>query len=175
MSCLEDYGIIPDEDKKLYRMKSSNISDPAKRREVKIAQFKKEKEMKNRISVSVTSQVGLQLTDGRHVRRCAPRDDNRKSTRATPSTSFSRSFLKFHQVMPTTCTMTQCEKRSSFFYGSNGNKLQSKWTALTRSLNCSSTPLQKKTELTLVVQPIKMIHGVWTCLREASVLVSKDH
>ena len=45
---LQDYGIILDEDRQLY----ATNSDPSARRETKIKQFKKEKEIKNRITVS---------------------------------------------------------------------------------------------------------------------------
>ncbi|KAH8117003.1 TAP42-like protein [Phellopilus nigrolimitatus] len=50
ISLLDDYHVLPEEEKKIYGQKSSGIADPAKRREVKIAQFKKEKEIKNKIS-----------------------------------------------------------------------------------------------------------------------------
>lgn len=43
---------MPEDEKKLYGKSNSNITDMAKRREVKIAQFKKEKEIKNKIAVS---------------------------------------------------------------------------------------------------------------------------
>ncbi|KAI5117471.1 hypothetical protein M0805_007176 [Coniferiporia weirii] len=48
-SLLTGYGVIPDEERRLYSQKSSSIADPAKRREVKITQFRKEKEIKSRI------------------------------------------------------------------------------------------------------------------------------
>ncbi|PAV23868.1 serine threonine phosphatase pp2a-associated [Pyrrhoderma noxium] len=47
---LEAYKVIPEEEKKLFQQKSSSVIDPATRREIKISQFKKEKEIKNRIS-----------------------------------------------------------------------------------------------------------------------------
>ncbi|THH12015.1 hypothetical protein EW145_g284 [Phellinidium pouzarii] len=49
-SLLKDYAVLPEEERKLYGQKSPGIADPAKRREVKIAQFKNEKEIKNRIT-----------------------------------------------------------------------------------------------------------------------------
>lgn len=49
---LEAYHVIPDEEKKLYGPPSSSSADPAKRREHKIAQFKKEKDLKSMIAVS---------------------------------------------------------------------------------------------------------------------------
>ena len=57
---LESYSIIPEDEKKLYEQKSSSITDPAKRREIKIAQYKKEKEIKNRISVCFQSAIRRQ-------------------------------------------------------------------------------------------------------------------
>ncbi|KAF5358471.1 hypothetical protein D9756_001392 [Leucocoprinus leucothites] len=48
---LEQYEIIPEDEKKLYSHKSSALVDPAKRREVKINQYKKAKEIKDRIQV----------------------------------------------------------------------------------------------------------------------------
>lgn len=51
MSLLNAYGVIPEEEKKLYGQESSSITEPAKRRETKIVQFKKEKEIKNNIAV----------------------------------------------------------------------------------------------------------------------------
>ncbi|KAL5511278.1 TAP42 [Sanghuangporus vaninii] len=50
VSLLGSYNVIPEEEKKLYGQKASAISDALKRREVKIAQFRKEKEIKNRIN-----------------------------------------------------------------------------------------------------------------------------
>lgn len=43
---------MPEDEKKLYGKSNSHITDMTKRREVKIAQFKKEKEIKNEIAVS---------------------------------------------------------------------------------------------------------------------------
>lgn len=50
-SRLLGYGVIPEADKQLFGQQAYAITDPAKRREAKIAQFKKEKELKNTISV----------------------------------------------------------------------------------------------------------------------------
>lgn len=51
MHQLEHYGIIPADEKDLYARKSSALADPAKRREMKISQYKKTKEIKDRIQV----------------------------------------------------------------------------------------------------------------------------
>ncbi|KAL4244931.1 TAP46-like protein [Abortiporus biennis] len=46
---LETYEIIPESDKELYGKPASSVNDPAKRRELKIQQYKFEKELKTRI------------------------------------------------------------------------------------------------------------------------------
>lgn len=48
---LESYTVVPEDEKKLYAQRSSTVTEPMKRRELKIAQFKKEKEIKTKISV----------------------------------------------------------------------------------------------------------------------------
>ncbi|KXN92242.1 hypothetical protein AN958_08695 [Leucoagaricus sp. SymC.cos] len=48
---LEHYIIVPEDEKKLYSHKSSALVDLAKRREMKVNQFKKAKEIKDRIQV----------------------------------------------------------------------------------------------------------------------------
>ena len=50
-SLLKSYEILPEEEVKLHSERAST-SDPAKRRETKIAQFKKQKDIKQAISVS---------------------------------------------------------------------------------------------------------------------------
>ena len=51
ISILEAYKVVSDEERDLYSKKVNEIKDPAKRRELKINQFKKEKELKGRIEV----------------------------------------------------------------------------------------------------------------------------
>lgn len=51
MHQLEHYEIVPDDEKKLYARKSSTVADPAKRREMKVSQYKKTKDIKDRIEV----------------------------------------------------------------------------------------------------------------------------
>ena len=46
---LEDYEIVPSEETKLFD--KAGATDPAKRREMKIAQAKKTKELRSKISV----------------------------------------------------------------------------------------------------------------------------
>ncbi|KAH9852697.1 serine/threonine protein phosphatase PP2A-associated protein [Lenzites betulinus] len=48
---LEQYEIVSQEDKTLYGRPASSITDPAKRRELKIKQYKQEKDIKARIEV----------------------------------------------------------------------------------------------------------------------------
>ncbi|KAI0780558.1 serine/threonine protein phosphatase PP2A-associated protein [Trametes elegans] len=49
---LERYEIVSVEDKELYGRSSSSVTDPAKRRELKIKQYKREKDIKTRIEVT---------------------------------------------------------------------------------------------------------------------------
>ncbi|KAI0345248.1 hypothetical protein BDW22DRAFT_1426930 [Trametopsis cervina] len=46
---LESYGIVDEKERKLYEGKASSVADPVKRRELKIQQFKKEKELRTRV------------------------------------------------------------------------------------------------------------------------------
>lgn len=48
---IENYEVVPEEELALHEKRASTISDPAKRRELKIQQYKKEKELKTRIEV----------------------------------------------------------------------------------------------------------------------------
>jgi hypothetical protein len=54
---LETYHIVPEDEQKLYKQKTGSIKDPAKKRELKIDQYKKEKALTVRIEVSV-QQIG---------------------------------------------------------------------------------------------------------------------
>ncbi|EIW60242.1 serine/threonine protein phosphatase PP2A-associated protein [Trametes versicolor FP-101664 SS1] len=49
---LEQYEIVSGEDKDLYGRPASSVADPAKRRELKIKQYKREKEIKAKIEVA---------------------------------------------------------------------------------------------------------------------------
>ncbi|KAL1944802.1 hypothetical protein VTO73DRAFT_3232 [Trametes versicolor] len=49
---LEQYEIVSGEDKDLYGRPASSVTDPAKRRELKIKQYKREKEIKAKIEVA---------------------------------------------------------------------------------------------------------------------------
>ena len=48
---LDHYEIVPTADRKLHQTKSSDVRDPAKRRELKIKQYQKEKELRTRTEV----------------------------------------------------------------------------------------------------------------------------
>ncbi|KZP21163.1 TAP42-like protein [Athelia psychrophila] len=48
---LEQYEIVPAGDRELYEQRSGNVKDPAKRRELKIKQYQKEKELRTRIEI----------------------------------------------------------------------------------------------------------------------------
>ncbi|KAI0636606.1 serine/threonine protein phosphatase PP2A-associated protein [Trametes polyzona] len=49
---LEQYEVVSEEDKELYGRPASSVTDPAKRRELKIKQYKREKDIKARIEVA---------------------------------------------------------------------------------------------------------------------------
>jgi len=48
---LESYDIVPQDEKEVFNPKSVNFSNPQRRREVKVNQYKKEKELRSRIEV----------------------------------------------------------------------------------------------------------------------------
>ena len=48
---LDDYGIVPETEKELYNQRTSDVKDMAKRRDLKIEQFRKEKDLRGRIEV----------------------------------------------------------------------------------------------------------------------------
>jgi hypothetical protein len=51
VASLETYSIIPQSYQELYRRKASLVTDPAKKRELKIKQYKQEKELRATIEV----------------------------------------------------------------------------------------------------------------------------
>lgn len=64
MSYLENYEIVPEEERALHERKTSTITDPAQRREHKIKQYQKEKYLRARIEVCCfipPSQFGTDL------------------------------------------------------------------------------------------------------------------
>jgi hypothetical protein len=56
LSTLDSYEIIPQEDKELYARDASGVTNPALRRELKIKQYKREKELRGRIEVRLIQQ-----------------------------------------------------------------------------------------------------------------------
>lgn len=48
---LDNYEIVPAAERELYEKRSSNLRDSAKRRELKIKQYQKEKDIRTRIEV----------------------------------------------------------------------------------------------------------------------------
>lgn len=48
---LESHQVIPATERSLYEKSTSTVKDPAKRRELKIQQYRKEKELRTRIEV----------------------------------------------------------------------------------------------------------------------------
>lgn len=55
LSYLGTYEIIPEAERALYDCKTSSVADPAKRRELKIKQYQKEKELRAKIEVCACS------------------------------------------------------------------------------------------------------------------------
>ena len=54
---LEHYEIVQEDEKNIYSYKSSSLANPAKRREVKVNQYKKTKKIKDHIQVRLGSVV----------------------------------------------------------------------------------------------------------------------
>ena len=52
---LDNYGIVPETEKQLYNQRISDVKDMAKRRDLKIEQFQKEKDLRGRIEVRSSS------------------------------------------------------------------------------------------------------------------------
>jgi len=48
---LDNYGIVPEDERTLYEQPISNVLDASRRREVKIKQYQKEKDLRNRLNV----------------------------------------------------------------------------------------------------------------------------
>lgn len=48
---LDNYGIVPETEKQLYNQRISDVKDMAKRRDLKIEQFQKEKDLRGGIEV----------------------------------------------------------------------------------------------------------------------------
>lgn len=59
MNLLETYHIVPEDELKLYKQKTGSITDPEKKRQLKINQYKKEKALKAQIEVGVCLPTGL--------------------------------------------------------------------------------------------------------------------
>jgi immunoglobulin-binding protein 1 len=56
---LDDYEVIPASEKALFAKQAGVASDPMKRREAKIQQFKKEKEIKDKIKVRTVQAAAI--------------------------------------------------------------------------------------------------------------------
>jgi immunoglobulin-binding protein 1 len=67
---LENYDIVPEEEGSLHKQKTSMITDPAKRREVKIKQYQKEKDLRARIEVHIIVNI---ICDSTHIQSQAVR------------------------------------------------------------------------------------------------------
>ena len=53
VSSLENYEVTPESERELYGKKAPAIADPARRREAKIKQYQKEKEIRSKVDVCV--------------------------------------------------------------------------------------------------------------------------
>lgn len=54
---LERYEIVPAAEQELYEKRASDVRDPAKRRELKINQWKKEREIRAKVEVRLFSSM----------------------------------------------------------------------------------------------------------------------
>ncbi|KDQ17901.1 hypothetical protein BOTBODRAFT_29205 [Botryobasidium botryosum FD-172 SS1] len=52
LATLDDYEIVPNDEKSLFRRESSSAPDPASRRELKIKQYRKEKEIRDKLNAA---------------------------------------------------------------------------------------------------------------------------
>lgn len=57
MSYLDNYEIIPEDERRLYEQKTANVINPANRRELKIKQYQKEKDLRARIEVNPSAHI----------------------------------------------------------------------------------------------------------------------
>ncbi|GJJ12512.1 hypothetical protein Clacol_006755 [Clathrus columnatus] len=60
---IHQYGIISEQDQKSYSTRSNDVKDPSKRRELKIRQFKTEKEVKDRLEAIFRRKPSTPSTD----------------------------------------------------------------------------------------------------------------
>lgn len=60
---LENYEVVEESEKKLYEKRTGSVSDPARRRELKIQQYKKEKDLRAKIEVCSPSGLVFRLID----------------------------------------------------------------------------------------------------------------
>jgi hypothetical protein len=72
VSYLENYEIVPEAERALHKQKASMITDPAKRREIKIKQYQKEKDLRARIEVCIMvniifSSINIHITGGQET------------------------------------------------------------------------------------------------------------
>ncbi|CAA7271528.1 unnamed protein product [Cyclocybe aegerita] len=61
VSLLEKYNVVPEDEQALYQRKTAEVPDFSRKRELKINQYKKEKELKNRIE-AVRKRTGQRAT-----------------------------------------------------------------------------------------------------------------
>ncbi|ETW86106.1 hypothetical protein HETIRDRAFT_311119 [Heterobasidion irregulare TC 32-1] len=63
VSGLENYEVVPESERELYGKKAPAVADPARRREAKIKQYQKEKEIRSKIDVCRRHATGNSLDD----------------------------------------------------------------------------------------------------------------
>ncbi|KAI0703569.1 TAP42-like protein [Cytidiella melzeri] len=56
ITCLESYGIVDEDERRLYARRTSSVANPAQRRELKIQQFRREKELREKIQAVRTQR-----------------------------------------------------------------------------------------------------------------------
>ena len=97
---LELYEVITEEDKALYGRPALSVTDPAKRRELKIKQYKREKDIKARIEVCPCTRRNAPREFTRH-RPCETEQTEVQPSRTLTSSSSHR-FSLIHHGKPTT-------------------------------------------------------------------------
>ena len=101
MSSLDTYHVVPETEKVLYEL-AAPVNDPAKRRELKIKQYKQEKELKTRIEVSIwfSKSICQSLMSFKTVRK---RRNGSVSSSPEPSSDFDH----FASLLPSATTISK--------------------------------------------------------------------
>jgi hypothetical protein len=112
VSLLETYNIVPGAERELYGKQASGIRDPAKKRQLKIDQFKKEKELKARIQVrKYIPSIAMILT----LRRPSGKRYHSNPSLMTFPPTLTLSPPSFHQSLKSRMTGKSLPKRMRSF------------------------------------------------------------